>query len=130
MKISIITICYNNERDIRATIESVVNQTYSNIEYIIVDGASKDGTLSIVNEYKDNITKVISEPDNGLYDAINKGLHNSTGEIVGMIHAGDRLNNNRVIETIANFYVNNNVDITYADSVSVDESNTIKRINI
>lgn len=129
MKISIFTICYNNESDIRETIESVVNQTYSDVEYIIVDGASKDCTISIVNEYKEKIAKIISEPDKGLYDAINKGLRHATGDIVGMIHAGDRLNNEKVFSIIANFYENNDVDITYANSLIVDANNVIKRIN-
>ena len=106
MKISIITISYNNEKDIRQTIESVVNQTYNNIEYIIVDGYSKDDTLKIVEKYKINISKIISEPDNGIYDAINKGIKSATGDIVGLIHAGDILDNNYVIEDIAAIFVN------------------------
>ena len=71
MKVSIITICYNNEREIRDTIESVINQSYGDIEYIIKDGGSTDGTMGIVNEYKDKIAKIISCPDRGIYDALN-----------------------------------------------------------
>ena len=74
MKISIVTICYNNEREIRATIESVISQTYSDIEYIVVDGASKDNSLAIIKEYEDKISVLISEPDHGMYEALNKGF--------------------------------------------------------
>lgn len=129
MKISIITICYNNEQEIRATIESVVSQTYNDIEYIIVDGASKDNSLSIINEYKDKIAVVISEPDHGMYEALNKGFKRATGDVIGMIHAGDRLHNEHVIEKIAKFYENHDVDMTYGHSEIVDADDVPKRIN-
>ena len=83
MKVSIITVCYNSAATIRDTIESVFLQDYPNIEYIIVDGASKDNTLNIVNEYQERIAAVISEPDKGLYDAMNKGIELATGDVVG-----------------------------------------------
>ena len=130
MKISIITICYNNEKDIRSTIESVISQTYSNIEYIIIDGASKDKTLDIANEYQENISKIISEPDKGLYDAINKGIKAATGDIVGLIHAGDCLHDNNVIEKIVNNFQTNNIDISYGNSKIVNDKNRPVRINI
>jgi glycosyltransferase len=129
MKISIITICRNNEKDIRPTLESVVNQTYSEIEYIVVDGASTDNTLSIVNEYKDKIAKIISEPDKGLYDAINKGIKNATGDIVGLIHAGDRLYDNEVVAKIAKHFEENNIDISYGHSIIVDTEGKIKLVH-
>lgn len=129
MKISIITICYNNEQEIRATIESVVTQTYNDIEYIVVDGASKDNSLSIINEYKDKIAVVISEPDHGMYEALNKGFQRATGDVVGMIHAGDRLHDKYVIEKIAKFYKENDVDMTYGHSEIVDANDVAKRIN-
>lgn len=130
MKVSIITICYNNESEIKDTIESVLCQSYNNIEYIIVDGASKDNSLNIINRYKDRVTKIISEPDNGMYDAINKGIKIATGDIVGLIHAGDRLYDSSTIEKIANFYNNNDVDITYGHSKIVDKFDIPRRINI
>lgn len=131
MKVSIITICFNNSSDIRPTIESVINQTYKDIEYIIVDGASKDNTLEIVNEYKSKISKIISEPDNGLYDAINKGIKASTGDIVGLIHAGDRLHDNEVISKIVHFYNQNPyVDLSYGNSKIVNSEDRVKRVNI
>jgi glycosyltransferase len=129
MKISIITICFNNEADIRPTLESVVNQTYSDIEYIIVDGASQDNTLAIVNEYKDKIAKIISEPDEGLYDAINKGIRNATGDIVGLIHAGDRLHSNDVITKIARHFETNNIDAIYGHSKIVNNNDVVIRVN-
>ena len=129
VKISIITICYNNERDIRPTLESVVNQTYQDIEYIVVDGASTDGSMRIVNEYKDKISRIISEPDNGMYEALNKGFRAATGDVVGMIHAGDRLYDNSVVEKIAGFYTHNDVDVTYGHSKIVDGNDVPRRIN-
>lgn len=126
MKISIITICYNNEKDIRDTIESVVNQSYPDIEYIVVDGASKDSSLRIINEYKDKISKIISEPDKGIYDAINKGIKNATGDVVGLIHAGDRLYDNEVISKIASAFVEDaTISATYGSSVTVKDGRVI-----
>jgi glycosyltransferase len=129
MKISVITICFNNEKDIRPTLESVVNQTYSDIEYIIVDGASKDNTLKIVDDYKDKITKIISEPDKGLYDAINKGIRKATGDIVGLIHAGDQLHDQYVIEKIARHFEKNDIDMCYGHSKIMNENDMVVRVN-
>ena len=84
MKVSIITVCYNSAATIRRTIESVLHQTYTDIEYIIVDGMSNDGTLEIINEFQDifeNRIKLISEPDRGIYDAMNKGIRIATGAL-------------------------------------------------
>jgi glycosyltransferase len=129
MKISVITICFNNEQDIRPTIESVINQTYEDIEYIVVDGGSNDKTLEILNEYSNNISSIISEPDKGIYDAINKGFKIASGEVVGMIHAGDKLYDNRVIEDIANHFERFSPDIIYGHSKIVDKKGKAKRIN-
>ena len=130
MKVSIVTICYNNELDIRHTIESVINQTYHNIEYIIVDGNSKDSTLNIVNEYSGHISKIISEPDKGIYDAINKGIKSATGDIVGLIHAGDELYDNNVIEKVAICFSESNIDALYGHSKILSEDGTkVVRIN-
>ena len=87
-KISVITVVFNGEKHIRKTIESVLGQTYKALEYIIIDGKSTDGTLGIIKEYK-GIHKVVSEPDNGLYDAMNKGLKLVNGDIIGILKAAD-----------------------------------------
>lgn len=91
MKISMITITFNSERTLRKTIESVLNQNYEDLEYIIVDGGSKDGTLAIAKEYEGRIQKIISEPDRGISDAFNKGLRLATGEVIGIINSDDLL---------------------------------------
>lgn len=113
MKVSIITVCYNSEKTIRDTIESVFLQDYPNIEYIIVDGASKDNTLNIVNEYQDRIATVISEPDKGLYDAMNKGIKLATGDIVGILNSDDILANNFTIAMVVDSL--KSVDGVYGD---------------
>ena len=129
LKISVITICYNNENDIQKTIMSVLAQNYDNIEYIVVDGASKDNTLDIVRSYSSNIDKVISEPDNGIYDAINKGIRASTGDVVGLIHAGDRLFDNEVIGKISHHFKKHEIDAMYGHSVLVNEQDNPIRVN-
>lgn len=101
MLVSIITVCRNAEKVIGNTVKSVIEQTYSRIEYIIVDGASTDGTLSVIEEIKgDYPIKVVSEPDEGLYDAMNKGVRLARGKYIYFLNAGDTLYNNRVVEDI------------------------------
>src|SRR5689334_2229074 len=87
--LSVITVVYNNAADIERTLLSVLNQSYKGIEYIVVDGASTDGTLQIIEKYKDRITKLISEKDNGIYDAMNKGLASATGDYVLFMNSAD-----------------------------------------
>lgn len=92
IKFSIITVCYNSERTIERTIQGVLEQTYEDYEYLIIDGASTDGTLDIVNKYKDKFGEkllVVSEPDNGIYDAMNKGISKASGDIIGIINSDD-----------------------------------------
>jgi len=129
LRISIVTICYNNAKDIRSTIESVINQTYSNIEYIIIDGQSTDNSLNIIKEYEDYLAKFISEPDKNLYDAINKGMKLATGDIVGLIHAGDRLFDSKVVQKIADHFNNNDIDIMYGNSILVNGEDIPVRVN-
>jgi len=124
LKVSIITIAYNSAETIEDTIVSVVNQDYQNIEYIIIDGGSKDETLNIVNKYKDKTATIISEPDKGIYDAMNKGIANATGDIVGILNSDDIYADNQVISDIVTQIGNH--DAVYADLVYVDREQTDK----
>jgi glycosyltransferase involved in cell wall biosynthesis len=100
MKISLITVVYNRAATIERTILSVVEQTYPHIEYIVVDGASADGTLNIIHQYRDQIDQFVSEKDNGVYDAINKGIRLATGDIIGVLHADDCFAHPDVIKNV------------------------------
>ncbi|NGM86010.1 glycosyltransferase [Parapusillimonas sp. SGNA-6] len=125
MKVSIITVCYNSAETIRDTIESVLNQTYGDIEYIIIDGASTDGTLAIIGEYKNRIDKIRSEPDRGLYDAMNKGIALATGDFVGILNSDDIFSTEFCIESVVAFLkANPQLDGCYADLVFVKRNNT------
>ncbi|MGF6848987.1 glycosyltransferase involved in cell wall biosynthesis [Chitinophaga sp. W3I9] len=104
--ISIVTVVYNNEKGIAKTIDSVISQTYPAIEYIIIDGGSTDGTVDIINGYKSGITKFISEKDSGIYDAMNKGIRNANGEIIGLINSGDHLEPG-CLDAVAKAYLEN-----------------------
>ena len=110
MKISIITVSFNSSKTIEKTFKSIQCQSYKNIEYIVIDGGSNDGTLKIIEDYKSVITKYISEPDNGLYDAMNKGIDLATGEIVGILNSDDIFTDFRVIEEIVQFHIENQID--------------------
>jgi len=123
-KISIITVCFNSVLTIRDTIESVLRQDYADIEYIIVDGASTDGTMGIVQEYKGKISIVVSEQDHGIYDAMNKGIALATGDVVGCINSDDLYINSGVLSRVANTMLNSDVKTCYADLVYVDRLNT------
>ena len=104
MKLSLITVTYNSSQTLRDTLQSVMNQTYSDIEYIIVDGASKDNTVSIIKEYEPKFNgrmKWISERDNGLYDAMNKGIRMATGDVVGILNSDDLFMDDRVLADVA-----------------------------
>lgn len=120
MKVTIITICFNSEAVIKKTIESVLNQTYTDIEYIIIDGASKDKTVEIAESYKDAFAqkgidyKIFSEPDKGIYDAMNKGIAKATGELIGLINSGD-FYEPQMLETAVKAYEEKPYDIFYGD---------------
>lgn len=125
MKVSIITITYNSERTLEDTIQSVMAQDYPNIEYIIIDGKSKDGTLAIVDKYKNFVSKVVSEPDRGLYDAMNKGWQHATGDIVGYINSDDFFACNDAISTIVREFQNDELlDGVHANLYYVGAENT------
>lgn len=126
MKISIITPCFNSEKTIRDTIRSILGQTFKDIEYIIVDGKSTDNTLDVVGEYCDKINRIISEKDKGIYDAMNKGVKISTGDIVGILNSDDVYNNEEVLFEVHNTFINMNVDSVYGDLDFVDYENIEK----
>lgn len=116
---SIVTVCYNAVLDIEKTILSVLNQTYQNIEYIIVDGGSTDGTLDIINKYKNNISILISEPDKGVYDAMNKGIMRANGQWINFMNAGDTFASNQVLFEISKFdnELLDDYDVIYGDCI-------------
>lgn len=116
-KISIITVCYNSESTIRETIESVLSQSYNNIEYIIIDGNSKDSTTDIIKSYSNGISYWISEQDKGIYDAMNKGIAVSTGDYIYFIGSDDVLYNDEVISNVASSIGNNRDSIFYGDVI-------------
>lgn len=117
MKISIVTVCYNSADTIRHTIESVLNQNYGETEYIIIDGGSKDGTVDIIKEYSDRITYWCSEKDQGIYDAMNKGIRKSTGEVIAFMNSDDWYYSNNIFKNIALCFDRSNADIVYGDFI-------------
>lgn len=119
--ISIITVVYNGENLLEGTIQSVLNQSYPNIEYIIVDGKSKDGTLSVINKYADKISHWISESDKGLYDAMNKSLDLVTGDFIWFMNAGDRIFAPDTVEKMVAQYTSE-TDILYGEVMLVDDA--------
>ena len=128
MKVSIITVVYNNNKTISDAIESVINQSYKNIEYIVIDGGSTDGTVDVVKDYGSRIDKFISEPDNGIYDAMNKGVRLATGDVIGFINSDDLLNSEDCIECIVKRFVESGADIVYGDKVYVASNNISKQL--
>jgi len=126
MKISIITTSFNSEKTIEDTIKSVLNQSYSNIEYIIVDGGSKDDTLDIVNKYKNKISRVISEKDDGIFDAMNKGVKLATGDIVGILNSDDFYVDNYVLESIVYNFQEKKCDACYGNLIYIDQDDKKK----
>lgn len=128
MKISIITSCFNREATIGQAIESVLSQDYPDIEYIVVDGASKDRSLEVINRYKDRISKIISEPDKGMYEGINKGIKAATGDIIGLLHSDDFLYAKDTISRMAQEFERTGADFVYGNGLFVDPDNTDKVI--
>jgi glycosyltransferase involved in cell wall biosynthesis len=121
MKISIITVCYNSEKTIEKTFQSVAAQTYKNVEYIVVDGGSKDTTLDIVEKYQELVSKSVSEPDKGLYDAMNKGIKMATGDLVGILNSDDIFTDDHVLENVANFHLQNTIDASVGNIIQFNE---------
>jgi len=119
-KVSIITVVFNNKENLRKTIDSVRNQKYNNLEYVVIDGASTDGTLDVINSNKDIINYFITEKDNGIYDAMNKGLKASTGDYVWFMNAGDIPAEDDILNKV--FAEVKDADVYYGDTEMVDDS--------
>ncbi len=126
MKLSIITITYNAEKFLKRTIESIVAQSYQDFEYIIIDGKSKDSTVEIAKAYGERVNLLVSEPDKGLYDAMNKGLRLASGEFVWFMNAGDEINDSEVVATFIQSLAATNADVFYGDTYFVEENGTIQ----
>lgn len=128
MKVSIITSCFNRETTIRDAIESVISQNYPNIEYIVIDGASNDKSIEIIKQYQQHIAKFISEKDKGMYEAINKGIKQATGDIIGLVHSDDFLYSKDTITHIVQQFERTGADLIYGNGLFVDFYNTNKII--
>lgn len=126
MKVSIITSCYNRENTIRNAIESVLGQDYTDIEYIIVDGASSDSSVDIINEYCDKISTIICESDQGMYEAINKGIRLATGDVIGLLHSDDVFYHPYVVSHIVEQMKQTGADFLYGNGLFVNSQDTDK----
>jgi len=128
MRVSIITVCYNSAKFIRTAIESTLSQTYPEIEYIVIDGSSTDGTRALVESYGNKISKFVSEPDPGIYAAMNKGIKLARGEVVGILNSDDFFCNNHVIERIAAAFSDDGIQAVYGDVQYVNPDNPRKKV--
>ncbi len=126
MKFSIITATYNSQSSIFQCLSSILNQTYSNFEIVLVDGVSIDDTLQIIQEFHDSRIKVVSEPDNGLYDALNKGITRATGDIIGFLHSDDFFANPNVLENLIAAFHDEKVHGVYSNLKYVSQENPEK----
>ena len=124
-KISVVTVVYNSAALIENTVKSIINQSYSHIEYIVVDGGSTDGTIDILNRYKKNISTLISEPDRGIYDAMNKGIRLATGDFVVFINSGDKFSSHDILEKIFSAQESSTADVIYGDTDITDGEGNI-----
>ncbi len=128
MKVSIITVSLNSCETIEDSIQSVLNQKYKNIEYIIIDGGSSDGTVEIIKKFQDKIAKWVSEYDKGIYHALNKGIGLATGDIIGFLHADDVYAHNLVIDLIVSRMMNYDTESCYGDLLYVHKKDINKTI--
>ena len=126
MKVSIITIVYNRAHCIENCIKSVLEQTYRNIEHVVIDGGSTDGTTEIIETYEENLGFYISEKDNGLYDALNKGIKYATGDIIGILNSDDFFYQSNTVEKIVDGFLASGADLIYAKGLFVDKENPVK----
>lgn len=128
MKVSIITVCYNSEKTIQKTIDSIRNQSYDNIEYIVIDGESTDSTLHIIQNNEDIINKWISESDEGLYDAMNKGIKLASGDVIGILNSDDTFYKENVLEEVVNFMLENDLEASTGNIIQHNEKGKVKRV--
>jgi len=126
--ISIITPVFNNEKTIEYTIQNVFNQSYSNVEYIVIDGESTDRTIEIINKHKDKISKFSSEKDKGVFDGMNKGIKIASGDIIGILNSDDIYDSDKIIEIVVQKMQENNADVCWGDLVYVSQNNPDKII--
>jgi glycosyltransferase involved in cell wall biosynthesis len=126
LKISVLTVSYNAEKYLEATIQSVLSQSYPHIEYIIIDGNSSDNTVSIIKKYEDKITRWVSEKDQGMFDALNKGIAMATGDVIGMLHTDDFYPNSNVLKQVADAFNQSGADVVYGDLQYVHPIDTDK----
>jgi len=128
MRVSIITVCYNSEETIKDTIESVLSQNHDDVEYIIVDGGSTDGTLDIIYRYRDSIDKVVSESDGGIYDAMNKGIEMATGDVIGILNSDDIYSSPSVLTLVSQEFINDNELKLVYGSLVLCEASDLSRV--
>ena len=126
MIISLVSISYNSENTISKTFQSVKSQSYNQYEYLLIDGGSIDKTLAIANK-QNHISKIVSEPDKGIYDALNKGIKNSTGEIIGFLNSDDTFFDEKSLEHIYNAF-DDNTECVFGDLIYTDRNENIKRV--
>ena len=127
MKISIITVCFNSSKTIEKTFQSIKNQSYQNLEYLVVDGGSSDDTLKIIKNYSSCISNYISESDKGLYDAMNKGISMATGDIIGILNSDDIFVDNYVLEKVAKFHTKNSIDASVGNITQFNKNDKVVR---
>ncbi|MBQ3772459.1 MAG: glycosyltransferase, partial [Bacteroidaceae bacterium] len=127
-KVSLITTCRNRANTIENTILSVLGQDYPNIEYIIIDGLSKDGSVEIIRKYQDKIAEFVSEPDGGVYNAINKGIKLATGDIIGLVHSDDKLYETSTISRVVELFNYSDADLIYANGIYSNAKGVVRRV--
>lgn len=123
IKVSVVTAVFNGEKTIAQAIDSVLSQNYPAVESVVIDGASLDATLSILEPYRSRLGKLISEPDEGIYDALNKGIQHATGDVIGFLHADDLFEDVGVLRKVAAAFDDPNIDAVYGDLVYVRQDN-------
>ena len=126
MKVSIITVCFNSSKTIEETIQSVLSQDYPNIEYLVIDGGSIDGTQTIIQKYQGKIATWVSEPDQGMYAAMNKGISMATGDVIGILNSDDVYVSSRAVSELMYVMSKAKADVVFADLILVDQTNLNK----